>query len=129
MIPLISLISLIVLPIGALIFLGLALYLRGQWWWSLLSGLLWFLFGFYSIQSTAIFYYQREIAVVWIVIGIAVFWMPAYYKKSKEPKTLQEMAAAADNEGEEDEEDKVDSEIRRLRMRRWRTMRGRGEVE
>ncbi len=119
---LMSIISLIVLPIGALIFLGLALYLRGQFWWPLLSGLMWILFGYFSIASTAIFYFERELGIVWIVIGIAVLWMPAYYKKKGQQKTLQEMAAEADGEDLDDEE-KLDREIAKIRLNRWRETR------
>lgn len=123
-ISLIDIITLCVLPIGALIFLGLALYLRGQFWWPILSAILWILFGYTSIANPEIFHYQRLLGTVWIVIGIAVIFMPAYYKKKGQQKTLQEMAVEAD-EGEEDDEDKLEREISRQRREKWRAMRGR----
>ena len=122
-INLIDIITLCVLPIGALIFLGLAFYQRGAWWWSLLSGLLWILFGYTSIAYPEVFHYQRLLGTVWIVIGIAVLWMPAYYKKKGQQKTLQEMAAEADGENIDDD-DKLEREISRLRQERWRSHRG-----
>jgi uncharacterized membrane protein YuzA (DUF378 family) len=123
-ISLADIISIIILPIGALIFLGLALYLRGQFWWPILSGLLWILFGFSSVSIvTEVFAYQRLLGTVWIVIGIAVIWMPAYYKKKGQQKTLQEMAAEADGEYLS-EEDKLDREISRVRQERWKERRG-----
>lgn len=116
-IELVDLISMIVLPIGALIFLGLFLYLKGQWWWSTLSALLWILFGYASMRMlTPVFWFQRELAVAWIVIGISVIWMPAYYMKGKENKTLREWAEDDDNE----EYKKESSE----RYQRYRESRG-----
>lgn len=128
MIALIDLITLIVLPIGALLFLGLAFYQRGAWWWSLLSGLLWILFGYHCVTATPIFAFMRELAVAWIVVGIAIIWMPAWYKKQGQQKTLQEMAAEADGE-EIDEEDEIDREIGKQRRAKWRAMRGRNREE
>lgn len=123
-ISLTDIISLIVLPLGALIFLTLAFLFRGMWWWSLTSGLLWILFGYSSITAvTPVFAFQRELAIVWIVIGIAIIWMPAWYKKKGQQKTLQEMAAEADGEYIS-EEDKLDREISRVRQERWKERRG-----
>ena len=120
---LIDIVTLCVLPIGALIFLVLALYLRGQFWWALLSGLLWILFGYTSIANPEIFHYQRLLGSVWIVIGISVLWMPAYYKKKGQQKTLQEMAAEADGEVISDE-DRIDDYNRKQRAKGWRKTRG-----
>lgn len=122
MITLEGLLSLIVLPIGALIFLGLAFYQRGAWWWSMLSGLLFILFGIHCVTATPIFAFMRELSAAWIIIGIAIFWMPAWYRKKKDDKTLMEMAAEADGE-EIDDEDKLDTEISRQRREKWRAMR------
>ena len=121
-IDLIALISLVVLPLGALIFLTLAFLFRGQFWWSLMSGLLWILFGISSVTTTPIFYYQRELGIAFIIIGIAIFWMPAWYKKKGQQLTLQEMAANADGE-DIDDNDKLEREISRQRSERWRNSR------
>ena len=84
-----DLMTLIVLPVGALIFLGLFMLMRGAWWWSLVSGLLWIMFGITCISSPLIFSFQRELSVVWIVIGIGTFFMPAWYKR-RDQKTMAE---------------------------------------
>ena len=113
-----------VLMILALIFLGLAFAFRGMWWWSIISGLLWILFGISNISLvTQYFPFQRELAVVWIVIGIAIFWMPAWYKQKGQQKTLQEIAAEADGEDVDDDE-KLEREVSKLRQARWKERRG-----
>lgn len=117
----------LILPL-ALIFLGLAFYQRGAWWWSMISGLLWILFGFGSMNMAEVFHFQRELSVVWIVVGFAIFWMPAWYKKKGQQKTLMEMAEEADREESgEDEDDELDREVKKIRSDRWRRMRGRRE--
>lgn len=102
-ISLADVISIIILPIGALVFLGLALYLRGQFWWPILSGLLFILFGIHCVTTIPIFAFMKELSAAWIIIGIAIFWMPAWYRKKKDDKTLIEMAEQADNRSNFDE--------------------------
>lgn len=78
------------------IFLGLgilvtiaAIIWRGMWWISVFGGLLWILFGFYCMGATGthlVFSFQRELAIVFIVIGLGVLFSPVWYKK-KETKT------------------------------------------
>lgn len=97
MVSLADLLSLLVLPLGALIFFAIYYFMRGQFWWAILSALLWILFGYHSISTIPIFAFERELGIVWIVVGIAVLFMPVYWKKDKD-MTLMEQAELQDEE-------------------------------
>jgi uncharacterized membrane protein len=58
-----------------------------MWWWSIIAGLVWVMFGFGSISMPEeVFVYQRTLAIVFIVVGIGVLFSPLWYKK-KEDRT------------------------------------------
>ena len=73
----------ILFTVGAFIF-------RGMWWIAVVGGLLWMLLGLGSIMYAEVFYFQRVLSVVFIVVGIAVMFSPIWYKK-KEEKTGAEI--------------------------------------
>ena len=69
--------------------------LKGLWWLAVVSGLCWVLLGLGSMFRTEIFYFQRTLAIVFIVIGIGMFFMPAWFKR-REQKTGAEITEEDD---------------------------------
>lgn len=70
-------------------------FLKGLWWLAVVAGLCWILLGLGSMTRTEIFYYQRTLAIVFIVIGIGMFFMPAWYKR-REQKSGAEVLEESD---------------------------------
>lgn len=81
------LLSLLFLFFMALIFLVLAFIYRSQWWWGTVSALMWFLLGIVSIQygqTDPVFYYERELGVVWLVIALGMFFVPFFIRRKQD---------------------------------------------
>jgi membrane-bound metal-dependent hydrolase YbcI (DUF457 family) len=57
------------------------MFLKGMWWLCIIAGLSWILLGLGSMFRTEIFYFQRTLAIVFMVIGIGMFFMPAWFKR------------------------------------------------
>jgi uncharacterized membrane protein len=57
-----------------------AFYWKQLWWVGLLGGFLWILLGLWGINNAhnPVISFQRELAIVFIVIGIGVFFLPFY---------------------------------------------------
>ena len=68
----------------AIIFTVMSFYYRSMWWWGFVSGLIWVIIGVVSITQPVAYYYQRELAVVWIVIGIGLFFSMYFTRKKQE---------------------------------------------
>ena len=88
--------------------------LRGLWWLAIVSGLAWILLGLGSMFRTEIFYFQRTLAIVFIVIGIGMFFMPAWYKR-REQKTGAESLEEDDLQSWQREMEEFEAPIRRYR--------------
>lgn len=115
---LIDLITLIVLTFGALIFTVLAFIYRSAFWFGLLSALFWMLFGFYSIDNdrSQIFYYQRELAVVWFIVGIGMLFSPLWFRRKQQ--SMGEEITELDNT----DEFKKDIEETKADIQRYRSL-------
>ena len=78
---------LIIIPLLALIFLVLGMIYKGVIWFSIISAVGWFLFGFFCIvrdqAGVELFMWQRELGIFLVMVGIAVFLMPWWVKEKK----------------------------------------------
>lgn len=72
---------LLVIGIGIMFSTILAFHYKGIFWLAFLSGIFWLVFGIWCRTTIDItFMYQRELAVLFIFIGIAMFLSPFWLK-------------------------------------------------
>lgn len=53
---------------------------RGQWPFALVASLCWMLLGAFSIVQAPVFYFQRELTLLWFSIGFVVLFSPVWFK-------------------------------------------------
>ena len=78
--------------LGLAILLSIAaFYWKQLWWLGLTGGFFWIMLGLWGIGSAdnPVISNQRYLAVVFMVIGIGIFWLP-FYINSRENKSIVE---------------------------------------
>lgn len=107
----------------AILFSLAAFVMKGLWWLGMIGGFFWLIFGLWGINNSSnpVIAYQRELSIVFIAVGIAIFWAPfAINRRNK--KSISEAFDDIDQYG--DEVDKHDQEMERLRKVTRRSYRG-----
>lgn len=70
---------------------------KAMWWFGLAAGFLWMLLGLWGMQtmSNPVITLQREMSLVFIVVGIGVIFLPFYINR-KETKSIDESSDEID---------------------------------
>lgn len=69
---------------------------RGQWVVSIVASLFWMLFGAFSIVQDPVFYFQRELVILWFALGFVVLFSPVWYKVGQKEEDQFEKDAKAE---------------------------------
>jgi hypothetical protein len=87
---------LMIVGILAILSTGAIFIWRGIIWLSFISGVMWLLLGFYFITKTQagteLLAFQEYIQVIFLGIGLAMFFSPMWLKQAKNPNILEKDA-------------------------------------
>lgn len=118
----------IVIGVWILFFTTACIVWRGIWIFGILSGLGWFLAGFYWISQAEriALMYQREMGMVFVAIGIAMMLSPMWIKSKQ--ADIEKNPPQVNIWGDKKSQEELEEDAERKRHRdRIKSMKGRAD--